>query len=290
MRVILKTAVAALSLISFVGAAQVHEDFHSTYPLSPGGTISIENQNGPIEISSWDSNSVEVTGAKFAKTQEDLSRVQIEIHATANAISIRTVIPRDSHINGGARYVLHVPRQVNLDKISSSNGGIRIGQTTGTLDARTSNGPIDVDAHEGNIEADTSNGRIRIELSGGRLKANTSNAPIEARLRNPDPSVPVGVTTSNGPIALTLDTTTIPAVQASTSNGPIELRIPANASARIHAATSNSGIYSDFTFASNAAAMSGGGHSMNVANGTVGSGGPSLTLTTSNGPIRILKN
>lgn len=285
MRVILKTALAALSLISLAGAAQVHEDFHSTYPLSQGGKISIENRNGPIEISSWNSNSVEITGAKFAKTQEDLNRIQIEIHATADAISIRTVIPRDSHINGGARYVLHVPKQVNLDDIASSNGGIRIGQTTGMLNARTSNGPIDVDVHEGNIKADTSNGRIHVELSAGSLRANTSNAPIEARLHNPDPSATVAAATSNGPIALTLDTTTLPAVQASTSNAPIELHIPANAGATIHAATSNGGIYSDFSVTSNTAA-----HRAMLFDGQIGNGGPALNLTTSNGQIRIVKN
>ncbi|MGH9613414.1 MAG: DUF4097 family beta strand repeat-containing protein [Bryobacteraceae bacterium] len=289
MRMILKTAVAALSLISLAGAAQVHEDFHSTYPLSQGGTISIENQNGSIEISSWNNNSVEITGAKFAKTQEDLNRIQIEIHAAPDAISIRTVIPRDSHINGGARYVLHVPRQVNLNKIASSNGAIRIGQTVGIVNARTSNGSIDIDPHEGNVEADTSNGRIRVDLSGGLLTANTSNGPIEAHVRNPAAS-PLGLATSNGPITLSLDAGALPAIHASSSNGPIDLHIPANANAQIHAATSNSGIYSDFAFASNAAAMSSGRHSMNVANGTIGSGGPSLTLTTSNGPIRIVKD
>ena len=43
-------------------------DFHYSYPLKPGGRLSVEDFNGSIEISSWEQDSVDISGTKYAAT------------------------------------------------------------------------------------------------------------------------------------------------------------------------------------------------------------------------------
>jgi hypothetical protein len=73
-------------------------------------------------------------------------------------------------------------------------------------------------------------------------------------------------------------------VKASTSNGGITVHMPASAGAHVKAETStNSRVHSDFDVRQE------GANSPSRLEGVVGSGGPTLELTTSQGGIRLLK-
>jgi DUF4097 and DUF4098 domain-containing protein YvlB len=235
------------------------EDFHSTYPLPASGRIEIENFNGPVEITGWDQNSVDVSGTKYASTQDRLSELKVDVSASAGVVSIRTLRPFDHWGNGGVRYQIRVPRGANLDRIVTSNGPIRLDDLDGSVRARTSNGPVNASRLRGSLEVETSNGPVdATELKGA-----------------------VMVRTSNGPIRVTMDA--VREVRASTSNGPITVRVPAGAEADVRARNSHGPITSDFDV------RGGGFFSKNRLEGSIGKGGPLLDLSTSNGPIRIVK-
>src|ERR1700676_968774 len=102
------------------------EDFHHSYAMKPGGTVSVENFNGPVEIMSWEQDTVEVNGTKYASQKSYLEDLKIDISATPGAVRIRSIRPSMSHCNCGASYAIRVPRRVLLDEIVSSNGAIRI--------------------------------------------------------------------------------------------------------------------------------------------------------------------
>ena len=72
-------------------------------------------------------------------------------------------------------------------------------------------------------------------------------------------------------------------VASSTSNGPITLRIPSGTGATVRASTSNGRIRSDFDVKTDDEA------SRHHLAGTIGPGGPLLDLSTTNGPIRVLR-
>lgn len=283
------------------GSERYKEDFHYSYPLSAGGQLSVETSNGGVEIASWDRNTVEINGTKYASTQESLKAIKIDISAQPNSVRVRTIPPSGWH-NSGARYTIHVPRSVNLDQITTSNGGIRVEDIDGTarlktsnggihevrskgeLTATTSNGGIDVEGHEGNVHAHTTNGHVNVEAAHGSFEAETSNGSIEAHLRDPNPGWPIKAGSSNGHIDLTLDASKLPDVRATTSNSSILLRLPAKADARLRATTSNSSITNEFEIT-----IPPGEHSKHHLEGTIGAGGPSLELSSSNGSIKILK-
>jgi DUF4097 and DUF4098 domain-containing protein YvlB len=286
----------------FAEANTFHEDFHSTHPLDPGGTVSIETFNGAIELQGWEQNAVEVTGTKSGSTKSVLDAIKIEINATPGSVRIRAVRPPDFYRNMGVRFSIRVPHKALLELISTSNGriqmeniegrarlrtsngGIRISRVKGEVEARTSNGAIEAQEMDGNVNFHTSNGAIRAETAHGSFEGTTSNGSITARLNDPAPTWPVRAESSNGHIDLTVDAKQMPEVRASTSNSSILLRLPSSASARVRAGTSHSSITSDFD-----GLQSDDRHRHSELHGTIGSGGPLIDLSSSNGSIRILK-
>jgi DUF4097 and DUF4098 domain-containing protein YvlB len=93
----------------------------------------------------------------------------------------------------------------------------------------------------------------------------------------------VRVQSSNGSIELSLPPSVQSALRAHTSNSGITLHLPGEVNARLVAGTSNSSISSDFEMRLR------GEITKHHIEGSLGNGGPLIDLSTSNGPIRILK-
>jgi DUF4097 and DUF4098 domain-containing protein YvlB len=281
------------------GFERYHEDFHYSYPLKAGGRLSVDGFNGSVEVSVWDQETVDISGTKYARTQEDTHDLKIEVDHSADSVSIRAVRPSLRRGNYGAKFAIKVPKGVVLEHVTTSNGAIRtsdgagparlktsnghveVWRLKGTLNAETSNGPVELQDIDGAVEIRTSNGHIRADGIRGALDATTSNSSIHAMLDKVDGSV--RVQSSNGGIDLTLPPNTQSAVRAHTSNNGITLHLPGEVNARLSAGTSNSSISTDFEMRMR------GEISKHHIEGTIGNGGPLIDLDTSNGQIRITK-
>jgi len=283
--------------IDGVGWGHFSKDFHSSYPMKANGRLTVESFNGSVEISGWDQDTVDVSGSKFGPSQSEADNLRIDIDASADSVTIR--VPRPSiGRNEGARFVIKIPRDAIVDRITttnasirlqdgvgparlkSSNGSIHVTDFRGGLDAQTSNSSIDLVNVEGDVKAHSSNGHIHAERLAGSLEATTSNAGIQADLRS---DRPVRVETSNGPVELTFPPHFSNDVRVETRNGGITLRLPEGINANLAARTSNSAITSDFEVRAH------GEISKNHLDGAIGSGGPLIELSTSNSGIRLLR-
>src|SRR5262245_35894015 len=100
--------------------ARHKEDFHYTYDLKLGSRVELENFNGSVEITGWDRNSVDISGSKYANSEQLLKAIKVEITNTPDSIRIRSIRPMERRSNMGVRYVISVPRKTILDRISSS--------------------------------------------------------------------------------------------------------------------------------------------------------------------------
>jgi hypothetical protein len=277
------------------------EAFSYQFEMKPGGRIDLESFNGPVEVYGWDKNEVQVQGEKYASTEENLAAMKIDITPSPELLRVRTVRPSGRRGNMGAKYVIHAPRRTSLDKIvssngsirvediegqarlSTSNGGLRVTRLKGDLDGTTSNGGVNLQGLTGAASVRTSNGGIQVDGVRGRFDATTSNGGVDVRLSDIEAGNPARIRTSNGSINLTLDRAAADVI-ATTSNGGITVRMPASVNARVKAHTSNARISTDF--AVNATGEMG----KSRLEGTIGSGGPTLDLSTSNGSIRLTKN
>lgn len=276
------------------------EDFAETHALAPGGRVFLENFNGSVEVLGWDKDSVEVTGSKYASRQEVMEAMKVEVVASEGSIRIRTLRPETRNCNCGAKYVLRVPREVKLDRVETSNGGLRlealrgearvrtsngslkVNDFRGPLEATTSNGSLEVMGYEGVATLKTSNGRIRGDGLKGRLDATTSNGSIDVTVAEPSAGLPMKFTTSNGSVNVTVEKWTGSGLVARTSNSSINVRLPEGVNAQLQASTSNGSINTEFEITTSQM-------SKNRVDGRIGAGGPLIDLATSNGGIRVLR-
>lgn len=273
------------------------EDFHMTYKLQPGQRVSVENSNGSVEVAGWDKDEVDISGERFAPTEDYLRQLKVDVQASDVAVRIRTVKPKGMGWRGpfgGVKYLIRVPRRTILDRIESTNGSLRVEDVQGNAllrstngsiklyhsqgvhDIQTTNGGIELSTHNGDVKARTTNGTIRAEDLAGNLIAETTNGSVNARLTGPLTS-PVRAETTNGSINVTFEKSAA-GMNASTTNGSITVRLPPELKASIRA-SSGIGVTSDF-------AVDGDVEKKRIR-GTVNGGGPLYELETNNGRIRL---
>ncbi len=279
--------------------AHYSRDFHFAYPMNKGGRLSVEGFNGNIEITAWDQPTVDISGTKHAPSQSQADALLIGVDHAPDAVSVHASRQYDQHGSYGVRFAIKVPRGTVLDRITtsngsihaeegmgparfkSSNGAVRVEKFRGALDIQTSNGAIELDDVDGAVVARSSNGHIHADAMRGAFDAETSNNAIKAALTRVDREV--RAETRNGAIELELPAHLASGVRAHTNNSSITIRLAEPASAHISARTSNGSIRSDFD--ADVHHMS-----RNEWEGTIGSGGPLLELTDSNGAIRIIRD
>src|SRR5436305_3847195 len=127
MRAVLILPAAAALILSgcdfedFGGMERYHEDFHYSHPLKSGGRLSIEGFNGSIDISTWDQDTVDISGTKYARTQEDTAAIRIDVDHNADSVTVRAVRPNMNlrHGNYGVRFAVKVPRGAVYDRITT---------------------------------------------------------------------------------------------------------------------------------------------------------------------------
>src|SRR5690349_15515326 len=149
MRLALRSAAAVAPLLllaacdefDFGDFDRYKEDFHYSYPLSSGGRFSLESFNGSVEITTWDKDSVEINGTKYARSQQALKDIKIDIVPSPSAVQVRTQVAFGTR-NAGAKYSIRVPHRIQLDRVVSSNGSIRVEDVEGLASLRSSNGSI----------------------------------------------------------------------------------------------------------------------------------------------------
>jgi DUF4097 and DUF4098 domain-containing protein YvlB len=286
-----QTAMLAACAALVLGACDVEalgnsnrfrEDFKHTYDVKPGGTLTLENFNGSVEIYGWDQDRVEINGQKYASTEDKLREMRIEIAPSADSITVRTIRPSGDRTGSyGARYTIHLPRRTRLDRVQSSNGSIRVEGVEGMARLRTSNGRVRITGLKGDLDATSSNGGMEVADFSGTAVLRTSNGGINVTgVRGH-----LDAKTSNGGITATvMDLDPSRTLRLNTSNGGITLRLPPTVNAQLRAHTSNASIQSDFTLDPR------GSQSKTHMEGAIGGGGPLIELDTSNGSIRVLRN
>lgn len=258
-------------------------DFHESHPMKSGDRLYIENLNGSVEISGWDQQTADISGTKFASTEAILEALKIDVVASGDSIRIRTVRP-SGHTGGmGARYVIRVPRGAQLERVQSSNGSLRIREIDSPARLETSNGSIEVTSVGGPVTMHTSNGSIRADGVQRGIEGTTSNGTIRVVLGKVEERRPVRLTSSNGSIELAVDDLGGSDVVVRTSNASITARLPQSVAADVKVSTSNGGLTNEFESSFQ------GRSEKHRLDGTIGGGGPLLSLTTSNGSIRLLK-
>lgn len=251
-------------ILSALFGKEKSEEFSKVLPLKSGGTFSLKNVNGSINITTWKEDKVDIKALKTTKGDPDkLKEVKIEVEATANSVSVNTIFPKEKNIRVSVNYEVKVPQGINLGKVRSTNGSVYITGPVGHTNASTTNGRIELDGAKGTISLSSTNGRIEAVNIRGELDVDTTNGTIVLEM-------------------LSFEDT----IKARTTNGSITLRIGSleKVNADFSARTVNGSISLDLPVTLKSMKKS-----RRSLEGQIGQGGPEISLRTTNGSIKITK-
>jgi DUF4097 and DUF4098 domain-containing protein YvlB len=279
------------------------EDFHFSQAFQPNGRLEVENFNGSVDVASWDRNTIDVSGTKYAPSKEQMARIKVDFHVDGGVAYVKVQRADSISWGGGygAKFLIRVPKATAMSRVKTTNGGISVedvegggnvlstngrillARASGAYDLETTNGGIELDQCQGAIRAHTTNGSVRGQLASGAINAGTTNGAIDVTLRKSNPGDSQRVETTNGSVTLALGELKDNEVSVSSTNGSVTLRLPDSVNARLEATNSASSIQNDvmpFTVEE---------QSKHRLTGKFGSGGPLIRLHTSSGGIHINK-
>lgn len=171
------TAAALLIAFGFSSAslAASADDYNQEFEVGSGGTLVLNSDSGPIEVSTWDQNRVRVR----IRNAEDFD---VSMEQQGDDVLVIAESERRGGIFGGfgrsnIRFDVNVPVDYNVD-LDTGGGHISVEPINGNVRADTSGGRIEIGRVIGNVEADTSGGRIEIDDVDGNVSADTSGGSI----------------------------------------------------------------------------------------------------------------
>ncbi len=207
--IILPLFIAAIlqSACLAIDGLQQREEISKTFDLKSGGSVTVRNVNGLVEVESWDQEKVQVLAVKTARgydqreAESNLKRLEVTFNQSGNDLTIETHYPSLWHFGGGVEYSLHVPRKFNLT-LHTTNGRIHASDVQGQIYLQTTNGIITAENLSGSLQAKTTNGKISASFTrftGGDIRLTTTNGIIQLSLPD-DTDADVSARTTNGTV------------------------------------------------------------------------------------------
>lgn len=230
-------ALLAFGLIGCTQAilgASANERVEKTLPLAKGGTFSLDNVNGPLNVTLGRDGEVHFVAEKIAKAfdeakaKEYLDKMEVAVTSDANTVSVETRYPKSNSLftvgagSGSVAYTVQVPPGTKL-KLTTVNGAVDLNTPGCEVSCETTNGHVEVSA-AGLLSAATVNGKIRFKADSLE-EVSTTNGGIEGELLSLKPGKG-HVETVNGGVTLTLPAAAAFSIEAENVNGSVRSAFP----------------------------------------------------------------
>ncbi len=236
--------------------------FRWSGPVASGHFIRLHNMNGNIRIERGSGPKVEVVADRKVE-RGDPKTVKFEVRMRADGdVVICALWGSDQECtDNGTR-----------GSYNSNNWrrGVEISVTMRVLVpegvktfARSTNGNVDVQGVTSEVDASSTNGNVNVRTSGGLVNATTTNGSVTASL---------GSLTGDQPMRF------------STTNGSVTVFAPPSLNAEIEMSTTNGGVVTDFPVTVS------GRVARNSLRGTLGQGGRSIIVRSTNGDVALKRN
>jgi hypothetical protein len=234
--------------------------------VESGRWLYVRNLNGTVRVEPSSGNTVEITATKYEHRYGRASDVKITVeqrsgHGDAVVCAVwndRTRCDEDGYSSSGNRswydWSDRDRNDVSVEFVVKLPRGVKVTATS-------TNGGVEVNGVESEVVARTTNGDIVARSNGGPVSARTTNGSLTIRTG----------AMGSGPL------------DYSTTNGEITVEIPNNVNADVDMRTTNGEISSDFPLTVE------GRFSTRHLRGTIGRGGQTLRLSTTNGSIYLRK-
>ena len=226
---------------------EARDEWKRTYKITRGATFELRNTNGRMRLRPGDSDAIDIVATRIAKAPS-----QDEANKLLAEFKIEeTISPEAVLVDSTSRGLsFRQSRQVDYE--------VRLPAWV-NVTLRSTNGDVAVEGIAGFLRVATTNG----EIAASRLEQGAD------------------VQTTNGGVQLDFAKLGDQGVECATTNGQISVTLPREAKARVSAAVTNGEIS---TSGLDVATTE---KSRRRLEGTIGGGGPTVRLTTTNGAIEV---
>jgi len=168
-----------------------------TLQLASGGTFSVENYKGRIEINTWNQNQVKISILKYVSGRDSarqkwLQEVKVDFTESANRAGVKVKYPDhncmfcfdgDGVDESGVELRIQVPRDVKLD-IDGYKPDMFINGTHGDLHIKSYKSDMRIEGVRGAVHIDTYKNRIEMKDVDvqGSLYIKTYSGEVDASL------------------------------------------------------------------------------------------------------------
>lgn len=228
---------------------EAKEEWARSYTVRPGATLDIRETNGTIRIEAIDGDKVEVKATKIVRAPDEAAAKAALADFRIGETSSADRVELDSTTRG-ISLTIGLSRSVNYD--------VKVPRSINLVLKGTN----------GNIEVDGVAGQLRVTTTNGRVVATGLEAGAE-------------VEATNGLIRLEFARFGNDGVRCDTTNGAIRVTLPRDAKARLSARVSNGRIRTENL------QIDATEESRRRLEGTLGGGGATVRLETTNGAIDI---
>jgi len=244
---VLPVALAACDLSGQL-AGRATDEWTRSYPLGEGGQLQISNTNGLVEIEGVPGSTVEVRAERVAHAPTDSAAREL----LSRIMITEDVTPARIAIESGRAnsFLMGAGYEVHYHVKAPKNTVVR---------------------------ATTTNGRIVLTALSGRTTATTTNGGVSADALTGG----ITATSTNGGVAVELTALGADQVDLRTTNGLVSLTLPVDARADLDASVTNGAI------SVTGLRFDASDESRRRVSGRINGGGTPITVSTTNGAIRI---
>jgi DUF4097 and DUF4098 domain-containing protein YvlB len=283
-------AVFTVALGQTALAADATGSFSRTLNVSGTPEVSITTGSGHINVHAGNTNTVVIEGRIKANdnwsswfggggnlsAEERIKRIEANppIVQSGNTITIGKIEDSDLRQNISISYDVTVPSATKLDSRTGS-GGVEIGDLQGPVTAESGSGGIRVSKITNEVHLNTGSGGIQLDGAEGKVSAHTGSGHI--RLYN----INGGLDASTGSGGIEAEGNATHDWELHTGSGGIRIRLPQQAGFKVDAHSGSGGVTIHHPLTMQ------GSMRHNHVEGTVGNGGPMLTLRTGSGGINV---
>ena len=228
------------------------------------GDVSVLGRDGDAEISNQhgDVSAADIHGKVTLHLEQSSARISqvasdVSIEGHANDVSIEDV-KGEVHLNGDFTENLKLAKIAKAVSFKTSRTDMELAKLDG-----------DLDLDSGDLQADSVSGPLRLETRSKDIRLGAVSGDVH-------------LTDANGAVEIRVNK--LGSMQVENRQGDIEIYVPDKTGFQVDARVHNGEVHSDFS-----ELKINNSDDQGIATGTVGSGGPLITLNNEHGTIEIRK-
>ncbi len=278
----------------------------------PGSRLELTAAASDVEVRPWNGPGIRVVATQHGGSQGDYSVDVSQVGDTVRvaetnrnffcffcsrdlsySISVPGGAQADIKTSSGAIDVAGLGGAVALGSVSGDvqasdlSGGLTVSTTSGETKLRNIAGKLDVSSISGDVQlrdgkvdgatVKTTSGELSLEGVGGPLNLSSVSGDITVQAARDSQ---IEISTTSGDVEYTGALARSGSNNISSISGDVTLRLPADSGFQLDASSVSGSMQSDFD-------LRGGESGLRTLAGTAGAGGPTLTIGTTNGEIKV---